>query len=807
MRDLQSVSNQVNKTQGVMAGLGKNFGQIGKGFTQVGAGLLRIGETMAVAGLVAVGASAKIGTSFQAMTELIHTQAGASQAEVDTMRVAIQDMVHSVGTSPIELAKGLYHIESVGVRGAAALDILKASALGAKVGLADMESVTNALTAVWFSGIKGAKSMTDAMAILDGIVGVGNMHLQDLTDSFKSGILGTAATYGVDIRSLGAAIATLTDAGVPADIAATRLNNTLTHLAAPTKQAIGVLKDLGLGQFDLAKALRKPDGLFSALSVLHDALVKQGEIVNGKLTPQGAADMSKLFGGSRFGATAMQLLTQMDRVEQKYKLITARSATFGDNVKKTMETAGFVWGQFKADVEESALAFSDGFLPALARAGSKLDAFLVGHHGDIVNLGKDLGTWLDNVNWTQVTDGANTFIGVMKTALELISKIPPEVDAVVASFLVLNKVSGGLLGKGIENIVGGVTGLVGTLGKGLLRAGLSKIPVIGGALAAATSTPVFVTNWPLGFGLPGGAGPLEGLVAAGGGLAIPVILTAATIAALGIAFVSAMSQIPDVVPPEKGGTPGQVFSPGRGFGPRSGHDQRTDLTTSGGLSPDDRQALHDAAAAFDTRSEGFHIEKANNELIAQFGKLGTALGKLGVAAADASKIGLLPAKVQKTLSMSLHDIVSGINERSQAKYHWKDGKPPASWTAGTLDRELIRTENKILHSHQSAAVKLAGLERLQKLAVAGKDWGVATKLKREIADLRSQAKTAASQQRTAQLAVKTAVAAVTAAVKAKDLSVKVNVGGDTQINNFRIGIGETSLVQTTYRKLGGVTVS
>src|SRR5438477_9484454 len=92
---------------------------------------------------------------FARAMELIHTQAGGTQAEVTSMSKALLGLAGQVGTGPEALAAGLYHVESAGLRGAKALDILKTAAEGAKVGNADLESVTNALIASVNSGVKG----------------------------------------------------------------------------------------------------------------------------------------------------------------------------------------------------------------------------------------------------------------------------------------------------------------------------------------------------------------------------------------------------------------------------------------------------------------------------------------------------------------------------------------------------------------------------------------------------------------------------------------------------------------------------
>jgi len=116
---------------------------------------------------------------------------------------------------PNELATGLYHVESAGLRGAKALEVLRAAAKGAQIGHADLESVTNALIAANRSGIRGVGDMSAAMGQLNAIVGTGNMRMEDLSQSLSSGVLSSARGFGLSLRDVGSALATLTDAGVP----------------------------------------------------------------------------------------------------------------------------------------------------------------------------------------------------------------------------------------------------------------------------------------------------------------------------------------------------------------------------------------------------------------------------------------------------------------------------------------------------------------------------------------------------------------------------------------------------------------
>ena len=296
-------------TSGKLAsvGLGGAMVAINKGGQALGNFKNRItGIASSLTMLGGVGGAFAIGTGltsaisqakdFGAAMELIKTQAGASQGEVDSMSTSLLTLARSVGTTPELLAAGLYHVESAGLRGAQALDILRVAAEGAKVGGADLESVTNALIAANQSGVAGVKDMGAAMGTLNAIVGSGNMRMQDLADAFGTGVLSTAKNYGVTIQSVGAALASMTDQGIPAVDAATRINSAMRLMAAPTQKAMKELAQIGLAPRDLATAMRGPGGILAAISLLKSHLEASGW----DLTEQ-AALIATAFGGKQSG--------------------------------------------------------------------------------------------------------------------------------------------------------------------------------------------------------------------------------------------------------------------------------------------------------------------------------------------------------------------------------------------------------------------------------------------------------------------------------------------------------------------------
>src|SRR5205085_389911 len=112
---------------------------------------------------------------------------------------------------PEELAKALYHIESVGARGSRALNILRVAAEGAAVGHANLEASSSALAGTMRVFHVPASQAASVMAELNAVVGACNMRMEDLNKAIGTGLLPTAAALGLGIKDVGAALAIMTD--------------------------------------------------------------------------------------------------------------------------------------------------------------------------------------------------------------------------------------------------------------------------------------------------------------------------------------------------------------------------------------------------------------------------------------------------------------------------------------------------------------------------------------------------------------------------------------------------------------------
>jgi len=506
-----SAQGRLGRLSGVAAGASGAFGTLKGRVGQLAGGIGLLAGTGGVIGLAA-GLSSAVSQAqhFGDAMELVHTQAGASQSEVAALTKSVLALAPAVGTTPEELAAGLFHVESAGLRGAKALELLKIAAQGAKVGNADLESVTNALIASVNSGVKGVSSMSEAMGVLNGVVGSGNMRMQDLADAFSTGILSSAKAFGISIQSVGAALADMTNQGIPAIDAATRLRMTISLLGAPTSKAAKELKLIGISGNQLANDMRGPGGILAAVADLKTHLDKSGL----SLTEQ-AALISRAFGGGRSSSAILTLLGSLEKFKVIQDQVNRSTGAFGQAWEATTRDAGFKFDKFKATVSSTLILIGDELLPSITDALGEIGTWIASHQSDLVS-------------FTRSAIGvAKSAVGTITTVFGAISKgwgmIPKPLRDLLLTGFIANKTVKFLFGFSAVDLVKGLAGLAGGLGKMIFQRGNSPL------------TPLFVADVTGGGGAGGVLGMGEKVL---GGLTVAGFATAVgagVLASLGLA--------------------------------------------------------------------------------------------------------------------------------------------------------------------------------------------------------------------------------------------------------------------------------
>lgn len=232
--------------------------------------------------------------------------------------------------SQIELTKAAYDVASSGFADAAsATQVLKASALGAQGGFAQLDDVVRAVTGVINAyGLTADKATTIVDQFLqtqnDGVITV-RQYAAEIGN-----VASIAAAGGVNLEQLNAAIATATLRGVPVSQTFTGIRQALSSILKPSQQAAELAASLGI-QFNVAALQSK--GLSG---VLADVQQKTG----------GAADKIAILLGSVEAQAAIQPLLN-DNLAKYNELLGKQANASGAAAKAAEINANTISGGLK----------------------------------------------------------------------------------------------------------------------------------------------------------------------------------------------------------------------------------------------------------------------------------------------------------------------------------------------------------------------------------------------------------------------------------------------------------------------------
>lgn len=346
--------------------------------------LFTLGAAFAVASVESI----RWATQYQAALTLLRTQAGLTVTAMNAIGKAAMANSAGLGISPTSYLQAAYHPASTGMGVAQSIAITNYGAKLAAIGGTgtSVEDTTNALTGVMKSYGMNASQTGKTAAMLNAIVGAGNMHYSDLNSALASGVAATGKTFGVNLNSVGGALEFMTDRGVPAAQAGTHLRMTLALLGAPSHLADKLLTDAGMGSTtaanasnamsqtlqaagvtstQLSSALRNNSGgggIYNALNLLHQHL-------SGLSPEMQAAMISRSFGGGRMGTTVEMMYNNIAGLGQKTGQIdrNSTSSRFNSDWATTTKTMTFQLHALDAEVHTLGISFGTALLPPLTK--------------------------------------------------------------------------------------------------------------------------------------------------------------------------------------------------------------------------------------------------------------------------------------------------------------------------------------------------------------------------------------------------------------------------------------------------------
>jgi TP901 family phage tail tape measure protein len=299
----------------------------------------------------------------QAMTN-IATQTHYTQGQVDGLNKPLLELSRTTPQGPDQWSEALLHLAKIGVPANQVLDDLQVAAKGATIGMATLPDVAEAAGAAWLSGIKGGGDYNSIVKEMTAAAGTGNVTLTQFTRALGTGVLPTAKAAGLSIQDVFGALALLTDEGYQGSSAMAQMATALHYLYNPGAKASKALESIGLSGDALASDMRKPRGLLTALTDLHDHL---GQLPGGAGGAQASQVLGNILPGGR-GRVLVTLMNQLDRYQMKMDQIIDVQGKFEESFHKQMETPlnklHTAWAGIQADL----ILLGSDLLPYVADA-------------------------------------------------------------------------------------------------------------------------------------------------------------------------------------------------------------------------------------------------------------------------------------------------------------------------------------------------------------------------------------------------------------------------------------------------------
>lgn len=221
--------------------------------------------TYVTAPVIAAGAAAGyMALDFDRAMRNVNSIAQLPQRRFEQLKQGVLDLAGPTAQAPKTLAEGLYDLVSSGFDAKESMHILEKAAYAATAGLTTTEVSTAAIAAALNAYHLPASKAGEVSDTLFETVNRGVINFNELGSQLGY-IVSSAASAGISLQELGAAISTNTLAGQVNGQAITNLNQTITAFAKPSEAMTTAVKELG---YENAESLLKTRGLIGAVQDL-----------------------------------------------------------------------------------------------------------------------------------------------------------------------------------------------------------------------------------------------------------------------------------------------------------------------------------------------------------------------------------------------------------------------------------------------------------------------------------------------------------------------------------------------------------
>lgn len=365
----KGLGTEAGKTGANAKDMGGKVEKAGKQAKQTGAQSKTAGESlqgmgksmlaMSAAATAAIVGTAKLGMSYDREFSKITGLVGIAKEEVMAMKQETLGLAGRTAQAPQDLAKAMFTLQSAGLRGATATEALGVSAELAAGGMGEAGTIAQALTSVLdqygASGVDAAK----AADFLASTARAGNFESSQLAGGLGK-VLPIAAQLGISIDDVGGSVALLTRANGNANISITQTAAAMKVLAAPSGEAVKILKDVGLTMGDVREVAAGPEGFVGALRLMQEAA---GD----------TESFNKLLGSSEAILAANAILASSNEtIAGTFGAVADGAGVAAEVFAAAAETDSFKYDAAMNDLKIAAIEFSTVTVPILTTVAEKV---------------------------------------------------------------------------------------------------------------------------------------------------------------------------------------------------------------------------------------------------------------------------------------------------------------------------------------------------------------------------------------------------------------------------------------------------
>jgi TP901 family phage tail tape measure protein/lambda family phage tail tape measure protein len=303
----------------------------------------------------ATAAAVKANVEFSRTLVQMQTLAGVASGDIAGVTEALKDMAVETGRAPQDLANAMYYVSSSGFQTKEALEVVRASAQGAAIGLGDTKTVADAVTSAMNAYGHQNLSAADAVGQLTEAVKLGKGEADQIASAIGR-VIGVSAQMGVSFKDVTGATAAMTTTGLTAAQSVTAIRQTLLAMYAPTMQARRVLQSLGVDYHDLQKVFQEK----GFLAGIENLKAVTGTAVNLRMVLGDKEAVNAIFGllGANLEHTK-QIMADM---------ANSGAPTLREAFATAAKSAAFSWDQGMALIKVAMLDFGNAIMPLVINA-------------------------------------------------------------------------------------------------------------------------------------------------------------------------------------------------------------------------------------------------------------------------------------------------------------------------------------------------------------------------------------------------------------------------------------------------------